>query len=106
MDHNRGNSCTGNSRNINIRYCFVKDFVDKKKLKINYCPTYVMLSYLFTKPLQGQISKMLKDMIMGYTPIMDFASNMYYPIKEHVVNSEQNEVIGDSILMAEKQRSS
>ena len=65
-----------------------------------------MLSYLFTKPLQGQISKMLKDMIMGYTPIMDFASNMYYPIKEHVVNSEQNEVIGDSILMAEKQRSS
>ena len=96
MDNNRGNSCTGNSRNINIQYCFVKDCVDKEKLKINYCPTYVMLSYLFTKSLQGQISKILKDMIMGYTPIMDFTSNMYFPIKE------QNEVIGDSILMAVK----
>ena len=39
---------------------------------------------------------------MGYKSITYFIDNMYSPIKEHVGNSEQNEVIGDSVFLAEK----
>ena len=44
MLKNGRNSCTGNSRHINIRCFFVKDRVDKKEVKIEYCPTENMLA--------------------------------------------------------------
>ena len=33
------NSCTGNSRHINIKDLFVKDRVDKKEIENFHCPT-------------------------------------------------------------------
>ena len=53
MLKNGRNSCTGNSRHINIRYFFVKDRIDKKEMKVEYCPSQCMLADFFTKPLQG-----------------------------------------------------
>ena len=50
MLKNGRNSCTGNSRHIHIRYFFVKDRVDKKEVKIEYCPSLDMLADFFTKP--------------------------------------------------------
>lgn len=32
-------SCTGNSRDVNVQYFWIKDRVDKKELTIEYCPT-------------------------------------------------------------------
>ena len=51
MEVNGRNSCTGNSRHINIQYFFVKDWIDKGYLTIKYCPTEQMLADFFTKPL-------------------------------------------------------
>ena len=51
MEKNGRNSCTGNSRHINIRYFFVKDKIDKKELVVEYCPTYLMVADFFSKPL-------------------------------------------------------
>lgn len=69
MLKNGRNSCTGNSRHINIRYFFVKDRIDKKEIRVEYCPTRIMLADFFTKPLQGSIFKLFRDVIMGYQPI-------------------------------------
>ena len=69
MEKNGRNSCTGNSRHINIRYFIVKDRVDKGELSIDYCPTEAMLADLFTKPLQGQRFHMFRDVIMGSKPL-------------------------------------
>jgi hypothetical protein len=66
MEKNGRNSCTGNSRHIDIRYFFVKDRVDKKELDISYCPTEVMLADFFTKPLQGSLFKLFRSVIMGH----------------------------------------
>jgi hypothetical protein len=66
MEKNGRNSCTGNSRHINIRYFFIKDQVDAKKLQIVYCPTEQMLADYFTKPLQGRLFHMFRDVIMGW----------------------------------------
>ena len=60
------------------------------------------MSGLCTKILQGKIFKRFIEFIMGYITITYFIGNLYSPIKERVVNSEKNEVIGDSILTAEK----
>ena len=69
MLKNGRNSCAGNSRHINIRYFFVKNRVDKKELRIEYCLSISMLADFFTKPLQGQLFQKFRDVIMGYKPL-------------------------------------
>ena len=53
MKKNGRNLCTDNSRQISIRYFFVKDRVDKEKFSIEYCNKLAMLADYCTKPLQG-----------------------------------------------------
>ena len=48
---------------------FVKDRVDKKEIKIEYCPTSIMLGDFFTKPLQGQLFQKFRNVLMKYDPI-------------------------------------
>ena len=55
MEKNGRNTCTGNSRHISIRYFFVKDRLDKKEFRLDYCPTGNMIADFFTKPLQGAL---------------------------------------------------
>ena len=69
MLKNGRNSCTGNSRHIDIRYFFVKDRVSKGEVKVEYCSSECMLADFFTKPLQGAIFTIFRDVIMGYKDI-------------------------------------
>ena len=69
MLKNGRNSCTGNSRHVNIRYFFVKDRIDKKEVRVEYCPTEIMLADYFTKALQGRLFLLFRSVIMGYQPI-------------------------------------
>jgi hypothetical protein len=56
-------------RHINVRYFFIADRVKSKEIRIEYCPTGIMIADYFTKPLQGVIFRKLREMIMGYTII-------------------------------------
>ena len=47
-------SSSKRTKHINIRYFFIKDRIDNKELRIEYCPTDEMVADFFTKPLQGQ----------------------------------------------------
>ena len=69
MEINGRNSCTGNSRHIDIRYFFVKDRIDQGNLTVEYCPTEQMLADFFTKPLQGSTFQKFRAQIMGHTPL-------------------------------------
>ena len=71
MEVNGRNSCTGNSRHINIRYFWVKDRIDNKEVRIEYIPTHLMLADFFTKPLQGEKFRILRAFIMGWLPMSD-----------------------------------
>ena len=86
MEKNGRNSCTGNSRHIDVRYFFVKDRIDKKEIKVEYCPTEQMLADFFTKPLQGGLFRKFRDVIMGRKPITDLYSFDNLQIKERVEN--------------------
>ena len=69
MEKNGRNSCTGNSRHINIRYFFVKDRIDKGEVRVQYCPTGLMLGDFYTKPLMGAKFKEFREYIMGWKNI-------------------------------------
>ena len=84
MEKNGRNSCTGNSRHIDARYFWVKDRVDKKELEIKYCPTDTMLADYFTKPLQGNLFRRLREVIMGWKHI-DTLKDMTPPVSKERV---------------------
>ena len=66
-------SCGQNSRHYLIRHYFIKDRLSKDNIKIEYCPTGQMLADFFTKPLQGSIFRLLRDVIMGILPLSALA---------------------------------
>ena len=53
---------------------FVKDRVDKGEIKVEYCPTNIMLADFFTKPLQGRLFKDFRDVIMGYRTMKEISA--------------------------------
>ena len=84
LEINGRNSCTGNSRHIDIKFFWVKDRVDKKEVEIKYCPTTLMLADYFTKPLQGNVFRRFRDVIMGKVHINDLLLDPDFKIKERV----------------------
>ena len=66
MEKNGRNSCTGNSRHIDIRYFFIKDRVKSGAIEVVYCPTDKMVADFFTKPLQGGMFSVYRKAIMGH----------------------------------------
>ena len=96
LEQNSRKSCTCNSRQIDIKYFFVKDRVDKGEIKIEYCLTEIMLADFFSKPIQGNLFKFFRDIIMGYKTIEAVLPNTYKKqlinpkIKERVENENKN----------------
>ena len=84
MMKNGRNSCTGNSRHINVMYFFVKDRIDKGELKVMFCPTHIMLADYYTKPLLGSCFRDLRSVIMGYKSIDEVNPSFLHKIKERV----------------------
>ena len=50
-------SSSKRTRHINVRYFFINDKIEKKKVKVVYCPTGNMAADMFMKPLQGSLFK-------------------------------------------------
>ena len=53
------------TRHVNIRYFFIKDKIQKDEIELEYCPTENMIADFFTKPLQGQQFRCLREVVMG-----------------------------------------
>jgi hypothetical protein len=65
LETNGSLSSSKRTRHIDVRYFFVKDKVDKGKLKLVHCKTNHMLADFFTKPLQGNLFVRCRNLIMN-----------------------------------------
>ena len=54
---------------FDISSLFVKDYVRRNEIQIQYCPTEKMLADYFTKPLQGSLFRKFRAIIMGWEPL-------------------------------------
>jgi hypothetical protein len=52
-------------RHINIQYFLITDWVIKKEISIDWCPTKKLVADFMTKPLQDSQLRELRDYIMG-----------------------------------------
>jgi len=74
IEKNGRSSCSKRTRHMNIRYFFVKDQVESKRVRIEHCPTADMIADYFTKPLQGAPFRKLRDLIMNLDPSSKYHS--------------------------------
>ena len=65
LEKNGRQSSGQRTRHVNIRYFFIKDKIEQNEIQLEYCPTDNMIADFFTKPLQGQQFKRLRDVVMG-----------------------------------------
>ena len=53
------------------RYFFIKDRLNTEKITVEYCPTGKMIADFFTKPLQGNLFRKFRDLVLGYKHISE-----------------------------------
>ena len=95
FERNGRKSCGPNSRHIDIRYFFIKDRLGIENIDVQYCPTEEMLADFFTKPLQGNLFRKLKEVIMGHAHINSLKEIASAPSQERVGENEDTENWGD-----------
>jgi len=61
-------SATKRSRHVDIRYFWTTDWIKDMEMEVVYCPTERMLADFFTKPLQGKLFRIMRDVVQGLRP--------------------------------------
>jgi hypothetical protein len=72
------------SRHIDIRYFWIKDRTEQAGIKIRHCPTLQMLGDFFTKPLQGNLFRKFRDVILGYEHVDSLVLDPLPTVEERV----------------------
>ena len=65
LESNGQKSCGEKSSHINIRYFFIKDILKQDNIELTHFPTERMIADYLTKPIQGDLLKRMRDIIMG-----------------------------------------
>ena len=65
LQNNGRLSCQTGSKHIHIRYFFITDWIKQKEIRVECCPTGVMIADYFPKPLQGSLFRKFRNMILG-----------------------------------------
>ena len=84
LESNGRNSYTGNSRHVDRENFWVKDRVDKNEVQIKYCPTTLLLGDYVTRPLEGNVFRSVRDVIMQYKHINDLLLDLDFLLMVHV----------------------
>lgn len=61
-----GRSTSDRTRHINIRYFFIKQYLDNGTMIVQHCPATDMIADILTKPLQGYEFIKMRNLLMGH----------------------------------------
>ena len=78
LETNGRKSAGKRSRHLNIRFFFVADQVAKRRIKVTYCPTDIMLGDYMTKPTHGKKFKQFRQRIMNLPPAVQMMMMVCY----------------------------
>ena len=83
-----GKASSRRTRALDIRYFFLKDHIKRKTISVEYCPTKCMVADYMTKPLQGKLCLLFKDVIMGKCGVSDVFSRQASSVLEETVTTQ------------------
>ena len=78
LEKNGNIPSTQNTKHVNVRYYFIKDWVETGDVVIEHFPTEEILGYHFTKPLQGVLLRKFRAEIMNIPGDLDMGEMGMY----------------------------
>jgi hypothetical protein len=97
LEKNGRASAGKQSRHIDIRFFFMKDRIAEDKIDIRHCPTEAMLADFLMKPLQGNLFRRFRYVLLGYRRI-----NQLHIVK--LCTSSSEERVGKNEYEAAKKK--
>ena len=61
----KGGTTSHRTKHIAVRYYFIKEKIDEGEIDVEYTPTLQMLADMFTKPLQGELFRVMRTKVLG-----------------------------------------
>jgi hypothetical protein len=61
----KGRSTNKRTRHIGIRFFFIHDRIEKGEIRLEYLPTAEMVADILTKPLQGDLFRRLRKLLLN-----------------------------------------
>jgi hypothetical protein len=90
-------SCGKKSRHIDARYFFIKDRLTSEGISVVHCPTGEMLADFFTKPLQGELFRRFKAVVMGHKHVSTLKDLIVPTAQERVGSDISNKAVSFDI---------
>ena len=91
IEKNGKRSSGQKTKHMDNRYFFIKDRLNTENIRVEYCPTGQMIADFFTKPLQGNLFRKLRDLVLGYKHISEandmFQNSEKSPLQECIENN-------------------
>jgi len=89
------------SRHVNIRFFWVADILREHRIAVEYCSTHIMLGDFFTKPLQGSLFRLMRDVVQGLRPVSDLKENSRLKENRKI---EETDTVKGILLPCRKER--
>lgn len=108
IEINGKRSSSSKTKHMDNRYFWIKDRLETENIQVVYCPTEKMIGDFFTKPLQGNLFKRLREVVMGVVSIEEFQNESETKSKQERVrgqigtNSEEVLDVGQSVVQDTK----
>jgi len=67
----KGGTTSHRTKHIAVRYHFLKEKIDEGEIAVEYLPTLQMLADMFTKPLQGELFRMMRSKLLGWDTVAE-----------------------------------
>ena len=71
IELNGKRSSSQKTKHMDNRYFWIKDRLSNERIKVRYCPMEKMIADFFTKPLQGSLFRLFRDIILGFKHISE-----------------------------------
>jgi hypothetical protein len=83
-------SAGAKSRHLDIRFFWIKENLEDLHIKVRHCRTLKMLADFFTKPLQGSLFRLFRDIILGKNRVISLDAIPALLVEERVEEGLQS----------------
>jgi hypothetical protein len=101
LERNCKASSSIRTKQIHIRYFCIKDKVDWDEVRLEHCPMEERLTDFFTKPLQGNLLRKLRDRIMNIDPSSEYHSTSIRTVLDYY-DGPRTDVLNTNTDVGEK----
>ena len=85
------------TKHMDNRYFWIKDRLASENIEVEYCPTEKMVADFFTKPLQGNLFRKFRDVVLGYKHITSLYDMTEQTLAQERVGKGEIDILRENI---------